>query len=85
MLCPCISIKSDTAALSENQHTVWAAIEVAGKLSKIPAKNCGQSEPVGGTFIQHDLGTFDSIFVWSIRSALIQGTSRSLLRVRMSV
>jgi hypothetical protein len=56
VLSPCVLITPDVSALRECQHTVWAAIEVAGRLSQIPVAGVERSETVTGTFIEHKLG-----------------------------
>lgn len=61
VLCPHISVTSEVTALMEGQRSLWAAVEVSGKLSKLPAaapRMCPQQNIgiVTGSFIEHDLG-----------------------------
>lgn len=61
VLCPHVSVTSEVTALMEGQRSLWAAVEVSGRLSKLPAAAPGMCPQqnigiVTGSFIDHELG-----------------------------
>jgi hypothetical protein len=58
VLCPHISVIAEVAALLKGQRTLWAAIEVSGRLSKLPTGSDPNDHNgvVTGSFIEHGLG-----------------------------
>jgi hypothetical protein len=67
VLCPHVSVTSEVTALMEGQRSLWAAVEVSGRLSKLPATAPGMCPQqnigiVTGSFIEHELGEFQPVF-----------------------
>lgn len=64
VLSPCIVVTTDLSGLSEEaQESAWAAIEVSGRLSRIPSSRCpsdksAHSKTARGAFVDHQLGQY---------------------------
>ena len=61
ILSPCVSVMSETRGSYDGQSTIWAAIEVSGRLSQITQTDGRQNEgqDIGNSsFVDHDLGNF---------------------------
>lgn len=58
VLCPHVSVATEVTALLEGQRSLWAAIEVSGRLSKLPARRAlgNHTGITTGSFIKHELG-----------------------------
>ena len=61
VLCPHVSVTPESTAFKGGQRSIWVAVEVSGRLSKLPPKDtdAGQNHtPVmTGSFVDHQLGT----------------------------
>lgn len=61
VLCPHVSVTPEVTALKDGQRSIWAAVKVSGRLSKLPPKDGAtphNNTPVmTGSFIDHQLGT----------------------------
>lgn len=56
MLSPNVSVTSDVSTLEGGGYIVWAAVEVAGRLSRIAVAEERSSPTATGSFVEHDLG-----------------------------
>ena len=59
VLCPYVSVTAECTALEADQQSVWAAVEVSGRLSQIPLEHTGA---VTGSVLDHELGDSDFSF-----------------------
>lgn len=62
ILCPHVAVTTEVTAMDSDHRHVWAAIEVSGRLSKLRER--ATFEPPGvvkGSFIEHELGSFDLV------------------------
>ncbi|CAH0048788.1 unnamed protein product [Clonostachys solani] len=59
-LCPHVVVTAEFNTLQDCQRTIWAAIEVSGRLSTLSSKvaACDRTGVVTGTFIEHELDRF---------------------------
>uniref|UniRef100_A0A8H7TTL0 Uncharacterized protein n=1 Tax=Bionectria ochroleuca TaxID=29856 RepID=A0A8H7TTL0_BIOOC len=59
-LCPHVVVTAEVNTLQDCQRTIWAAIEVSGRLSTLSSKvaACDRTGVVTGTFIEHELDRF---------------------------
>lgn len=75
VLCPHVSVTTEVTALMDGQKSLWAAIEVSGKLSKLPAAPGtyphGNMGIVTGSFIEHELGERNRVSVKSKTDEII--------------
>ncbi|RDA90864.1 hypothetical protein CP533_3227 [Ophiocordyceps camponoti-saundersi (nom. inval.)] len=57
VLCPCISVTSE--AVGEGRSSIWAAVEVSGRLSSIPSSRSSSNHSTNrASFIAHPLDRF---------------------------
>lgn len=58
VLCPDVAVTAEITALEDSQKTVWAAIEVSGRLSNLAKGTEPQTGILTGSFIDYELGVW---------------------------
>lgn len=88
VLSPHIAVVSQPTGQDAARQSVWATVEVSGRLSRIPSSpspSGGGAQPstCRGSFVHHQLGTCGTGAAPRHGSAAADGRARSLLRVRL--